>query len=112
MTRRDARLTVRVTPEERARMVSRARAAGLTASELVRRRCLSGPSGPRIVVDASELRAVHAELRRVGSNLNQIARALNAGGLPGDAAVAFALAEVARASSAAASLLEAAREGA
>lgn len=110
--RRDARLVVRVTEGERARVARRAREAGLTASEYVRLRCLSDPTGPAVRVDAGALRALHAEMRRVGGNLNQLARAANAGRAPAPGALEGALGELSRATGEVARLLAEARRSA
>ena len=76
-TRRTARLEVVLTPAEKAEMVQTAQSAGLSVAELVRRRVLGRPV--RSKADAEARRS----LRRIGGNLNQIARRLNtAAGTP------------------------------
>ena len=70
--RRTARLEVVLTPAEKAEMVQTAQSAGLSVGELVRRRVLGRPV--RSKSDAEARRS----LRRIGGNLNQIARRLNA----------------------------------
>jgi hypothetical protein len=71
-----------LTPAERAELETRARVAGLSLSSFCRAAAL-GEAGPRArrrpTVEAALLAQTHAELRRVGNNLNQIARALNSG---------------------------------
>ncbi len=75
--RRTARLEVVLTPAEKAEMVQTAQSAGLSVGELVRRRVLGRPV--RSKTDAEARRS----LRRIGGNLNQIARRLNtAAGAP------------------------------
>lgn len=57
-----------------------AAASGLSLSEYVRQRLLSGKVTPRPALDDAQ---VLAELNRCGVNLNQIAKRLNSGaGLP------------------------------
>ena len=70
--RRTARLEVVLTPAEKAEMIETAQSAGLSVAELVRRRVLGRPV--RSKSDAEARRS----LRRIGGNLNQIARRLNA----------------------------------
>ena len=79
---RTAAALVALTPEERAELDRRARVAGLSLSSFCRAAAL-GDAGPRArrrpTVEAAALAQTHAELRRVGNNLNQIAKALNSG---------------------------------
>ena len=79
---RSAQVHLRLTSDEAARMRERAEASGLGLSAYIRRASLSG-GGPAPVADARELRPLYAELRRCGSNVNQIARALNTYGADG-----------------------------
>lgn len=72
-----ARLNVRVTPAQHAEVARRAALAGLGVSEYVRRRALSDADAPQIVADVATLRALHANLKRAGGNLNQVARELS-----------------------------------
>ena len=67
---RDGRIYVRVTGRERAAIERRARAAGLSKSEYMRRRSLVDGDRPIIRADSEALRLV-------GSNLNQLAREVN-----------------------------------
>lgn len=71
---------VRLTEAELVNLTELAHEFGLSLSELVRQRVLAGRITPRPrAVDAALL----SELNRCGVNLNQIAKALNAGaGLP------------------------------
>ena len=85
-----ARLTVRVTEAERRRLRDRARDAGLSASRYLVEAGLAATDLP----DPGEralLEATLFHLRKVGVNLNQIARHLNAGDRPPPAALARAL---------------------
>lgn len=74
---RDAWLGVRLSQADRSAIKARADGAGLTVSEFVRRRCTEDREGPVVKVDAAELRGLHADLRRAGGLLNQVARELN-----------------------------------
>ena len=75
--RRDDRLpNLRVTAAERAEVERRAEAAGLSLVEFCRRSIFAKKVRP--VMSATDAAAL-AELNRVGVNLNQIARATNAG---------------------------------
>lgn len=72
-------ITVRVTRAERVRLEQRAAAAGLSASALAAQLLAKGQvtvqTKPRTAALAPELTA---EFKRIGVNINQIARALNA----------------------------------
>lgn len=73
------RVTVRLTVPEFVALDREAAVMGLSRARwvaaLVRRRLLGKPTFPR--ADALTLMAIQGELRRVGVNVNQIARALN-----------------------------------
>ena len=73
---------VAVTEPERRTIEERAARAGLSLSGFGRA-CLLGEAGPRAKrappVNRQLLSAATAELNKVGSNINQIARALNSG---------------------------------
>lgn len=73
---------VRFTDEEFAFLAARADRAGLTHAAYIRATVLGTP-GPRAQrrapADQEALRAALGQLGRVGNNLNQIARVLNAG---------------------------------
>jgi hypothetical protein len=70
------------TPAERAQLDAAAERAGMTVSAFMRQQCL-GTAGPRAVrrppVERAALAQLLAQLGKCGSNLNQIARALNRG---------------------------------
>lgn len=74
-----ARLMVRLGPAEAAHVDAAAAAMGLRragwVAALVRRHALGKPAFDRAQEDA--LLAIYAELRRIGVNVNQIARAMN-----------------------------------
>lgn len=71
------RLEVRLTEVDDMAIRDRARAVGLSRSEYMRRVATHSDDVPRIIVDTDELKRIHTDLRRIGSNLNQIARELN-----------------------------------
>jgi hypothetical protein len=77
---RGNRLTVRFLPDEHAELERRAADAGLSPSAYLRA-CALGTAGPRArrspTVERSLAAQAIAELNKAGSNLNQIARALN-----------------------------------
>lgn len=79
--RRTAQLRVRLTDGELATLQATAAQAGIAFPDFVRERALTG----RVTVDQRQSLApeVWRELRRIGVNLNQIARHLN--GNPGPA---------------------------
>lgn len=56
--------------------------AGLTLSEYIRRQLMDGKviAKYEIVADVPEIKRITAELGKIGSNLNQIARYFNSGG--------------------------------
>lgn len=91
---RTAHLTIRFTPEERAKVDGFAERAGLTAGSYARGVILGAPA-PRQVrrppVERKELARLLGELGHIGSNLNQIARVGNAGEGIDDVALAEAL---------------------
>lgn len=74
---RNGRIYVRVTGRERTAIERRARAAGLSKSEYMRRRSLVDGDRPIIRADSETLRLLYRDLRLVGSNLNQLAREVN-----------------------------------
>lgn len=74
---------IRLLPEERASAEEKAREVGLSLASFFRA-CGLGTPGPRakrsVPVNAEALARATAALNKVGSNLNQIAHVLNAGG--------------------------------
>jgi Bacterial mobilisation protein (MobC) len=82
---RTEQIVTRWTPQERAELEARSARAGLTATAYLRQQALGG-AGPRArrrpPVDADALLMLEGQLGRIGNNLNQLARAANAGGWP------------------------------
>ena len=67
---------LRLTPQVRAKLEADAKRCGLTKSALLRRMI----SGLEVKARPSqELRELRAEIHRIGVNINQIARSVNAG---------------------------------
>ncbi len=83
---RGAPVSVRFLPDERAAVEANARSAGLSVAALLRAAALGTP-GPRArrspSIEIEALAQATAALNKVGSNLNQIARILNAAGSVG-----------------------------
>lgn len=89
-TRRDCVVSVRLTAAERAAIEARAALSGEPLADYLRaaalpdaaprRRRPALPAGPSLTPDElAALNAIGVDLRAIGSNANQIARALNAG---------------------------------
>lgn len=74
---KDTRINVRLSVTERDVLRRRAKLAGVTVSEYVRRRALNDGDGVVVNVDESELKKLFVQFRRAGSNLNQCARELD-----------------------------------
>ena len=79
MARTD-RLNLRLTTTERTTIEERSASYGMAPSAFVREAALLRDTAPVRVADADELRQIHVDLKRIGNNLNQAARALNAYG--------------------------------
>jgi hypothetical protein len=75
---RDARAVVRLTDEEQAELEQRAAGAGFTVSEYFRQ-CAFHHKPPADLAERRERASLTAALLRLGVNLNQIARHMNAG---------------------------------
>lgn len=76
------RITFRVTDAEFSTVESAATGAGLTVGTYIRDCVLKSPETARRrrpLADVAALSALHAQMRRVGGNLNQIARGVNTG---------------------------------
>ncbi|OZC01126.1 plasmid mobilization protein [Rubricoccus marinus] len=73
-TGRTSRVHVLLTAAEKARVRREASAGGLSISEYARRRMLGRSVVPRVDADAER------QLRRIGVNLNQLARVANTSG--------------------------------
>jgi methionine synthase I (cobalamin-dependent) len=97
-------VSVRFLPDERATVEDRAREVGLSLASFLRAAVLGTP-GPRArrspPVNAEALGRATAALNKVGSNLNQIAHGLNAGGFSMTLQECFAALAEARAAAAA-----------
>ena len=74
---------LRFTDAEYERLLSHAEAAGLPLAEYIRRQVTGKQVKVRyeIVADLPELKKLIAEFGKIGSNLNQIARHFNSGGI-------------------------------
>ena len=73
--RRSETYGLRLSPKEKSELEDRAERAGLSLAEYLRRRALGKPVRTRVDKEATH------ELNRIGVNLNQLARAANAGKL-------------------------------
>ena len=82
---RDRTVTVRLTEDEHASLASLSSRSGLAAGAFMRAAAF-GDSGPRAQrrppVDHQALRQILGHCGRIGNNLNQIAKHMNAGGQP------------------------------
>jgi hypothetical protein len=76
--KRDCRVTSVFTMQERAELEARASSLGLTLSEFIRRRTL-GVALPPQAADRQTRDKLAASLLRIGVNLNQITKHMNAG---------------------------------
>lgn len=76
--RRDCQTTVLYTMRERAELETRAAAVGLNLSEFIRRRTLGVPLPPQSA-DRATRDKLATSLLRIGVNLNQITKHMNAG---------------------------------
>ena len=75
---RDFTIRVRVTPAEKKRLKTSADEQGLTVSDFMRLNSLStAPLFKRATPERAEFIMTLAQLGKIGSNVNQIARALN-----------------------------------
>jgi hypothetical protein len=79
-TRQRRGMSIRLLPDEHAAISEKARAAGMSIASYIRA-CALGDAGPRArrspPINAELLAHAVAALNKAGSNLNQIARALN-----------------------------------
>ena len=76
--RRDCQTTILFTAQERAELENRAESVGLSLSEFVRRRTLHVPLPPQ-AADRQTRDKLATSLLRIGVNLNQITKHMNAG---------------------------------
>ena len=79
--RRTAKVTVQLTPSERAALEKDAEGRGASLSQLARELCLRRPSSTSPVVAGTrrdpQARAIVQELTAIGNNLNQLAKLAN-----------------------------------
>ena len=76
--KRDIRTAVMLTAIERAELEERARVCGVTLSEFVRRQAL-GRAMPASAIEHRARATLATALLRIGVNLNQLVRHMNAG---------------------------------
>ena len=82
--KREHRVTIRLTDTEFSIIENTAEQADMTISEYMRKQIMEGQVNTKfeIVADVKEIKKLIGELGKIGSNLNQIARALNEYGTP------------------------------
>ncbi|GAB5527500.1 MAG: hypothetical protein Roseis2KO_53720 [Roseivirga sp.] len=93
---RSARVFVRLLPEEKQAFEKRCLESGLSQADYFRQKCLNGkPIRKRknLNVEALELTRCLAQLGKIGSNLNQMAKETNMGYLPTNDELDIALVE-------------------
>lgn len=88
-TGRTNRLEIRLTPKERVQLEKRATKANQTLSAYCRDAILRNKGEPVIEVDVSQMPDVLRQLKGAATNLNQLARAVNAYGLSIDSVPAL-----------------------
>ncbi len=71
------RISIRVTPSEYGQIASRAKQAGFSISEYLRRTALRERDGPAIIIDEGALKDMLRNLKGAATNLNQIAYVVN-----------------------------------
>ena len=76
-----AHINVRMTEEERAAIMARSSAFGITPSALMRESALRIGEKPARVADEATLRQILHQMKKQGGNLNQAVHAANAYGL-------------------------------
>jgi len=72
---------VRLTDEEKSRLIQNARTLGCTPSELIRKTAIYGQKISPTIIDMERIRKMQTELRKQGGNLNQLMRSINTFGL-------------------------------
>ena len=75
---RHAIIQARLNPDEQARVMAKAEAAGISVSELIRCAVL-GYRAPRSKTDLEFARQLLADIGKIGSNLNQLTHYANLG---------------------------------
>jgi hypothetical protein len=87
--------SLRLTPDERADLDARAKAAGLSVGGYFRAAVLGAPPpNRRRAADAPELARLMGAIGRIGSNINQLAHVANAGSWPDSRALDEAVADI------------------
>lgn len=79
---RSTHLTIRLSPDERAAIVSAAERAGITLGSYARQVILDAPpprQARRPPIERRELARLLGELGKIGSNINQLAKSTNQG---------------------------------
>ena len=81
--KREHRITIRLTDTEFSIIENMAEQADMTISEYMRKQIMEGQVNTKfeIVADVKEIKKLIGELGKIGSNLNQIARYFNQGGI-------------------------------
>lgn len=77
MTSMNAHINVRMSEAQRKAIEEKAAAMNMPASSFMRDAALLCGEKPVKVADAGELAGIRAELKKIGTNLNQAVRALN-----------------------------------
>lgn len=77
MGAKETRIGIRVSQSELHAIKLKAKRAGLTSSEYIRRVAMQETNRPIVQTDIELLRSIYSNLRHVGANLNQCARELN-----------------------------------
>ena len=81
--KREHRVTIRLTDTEFSIIENMAEQADMTISEYMRKQIMEGQVNTKfeIVADVKEIKKLIGELGKIGSNLNQITRYFNQGGI-------------------------------
>ena len=79
----EPRVTIRLTDTEFSIIENTAEQADMTISEYMRKQIMEGQVNTKfeVVADVKEIKKLIGELGKIGSNLNQIARYFNQGGI-------------------------------
>ena len=81
--KREHRITIRLTDTEFSIIENSAEQAYMSISEYMRKQIMEGQVNTKfeVVADVKEIKKLIGELGKIGSNLNQIARYFNQGGI-------------------------------
>ena len=81
--KREHRVTIRLTDTEFSIIENTAEQADMSISEYMRKQIMEGQVNTKfeVVADVKEIKKLIGELGKIGSNLNQIARYFNQGGI-------------------------------